>query len=198
MSEARIILASTSKIRRRLLDAAGISYRAMRPNTDEDVLKRGLIRDGLGAEAISLALARAKALSIAAPRDLVVGADQIMEMDGVIFDKPRSVAEAADRLVAASGRAHRLVNGVCVIRDGESVFEHQAAATLHMRAMSRLEVEDYLAAAGEEVLASVGAYQVENLGGRLFERIEGDYFTVLGLSLFPLIGFLKRQGVLPW
>lgn len=198
MSDQQIILASTSAIRRKILEGAGVPYTSVTPGADEEALKRRFLAGGLGAEALSLALAREKALSIAAPGAFVIGADQIMEMDGAIFDKPRSMREAADRLEAVSGRAHRLINGVCVIRDGESLFEHQAAATLHMRAMSRREVEDYLAAAGEEVLASVGAYQVENLGGRLFERIEGDYFTVLGLSLFPLIGFLKRQGVLPW
>lgn len=198
MSETPVILASTSAIRRKILDAAGVSYRAMRPAADEDALKRRFLMEGLGAEALSLALAREKALSIAAPGAFVIGADQIMEMNGTIFDKPRSMREAADRLAAVAGRAHRLVNGVCVIRDGVSVFEHQSAATLHMRAMARAEIEDYLAAAGEDVLSSVGAYQVENLGGRLFERIDGDYFTVLGLALFPLIGFLKGQGALSW
>lgn len=198
MNEPQIVLASTSAIRRKILDAAGVSCRVMRPEADEDALKRALLQDGLGAEALSLALARAKALSVAATGAFVIGADQIMEMDGVIFDKPRSMREAADRLQAVAGRAHRLVNAVSVVRDGAPVFEHQSAATLTMRAMRGAEIEDYLASAGEDVLASVGAYQVEALGGRLFERIEGDYFTVLGLSLFPLIGFLKGQGALPW
>lgn len=198
MNEPLIVLASTSAIRRKILDAAGVSYRAMRPEVDEDALKRSFLKDGLGAEALSLALARGKALSITEPGAFVIGADQIMEMDGVIFDKPRSMREAADRLEAAAGRAHRLVNAVSVVRDGTPVFDHQSAAVLTMRAMARAEIEDYLAAAGEGVLASVGAYQVEALGGRLFDRIEGDFFTVLGLSLFPLLGFLKGQGLLPW
>ncbi len=198
MTEPSIVLASTSAIRRKILGAAGVSHRAMRPEADEDALKRSFLQEGLGAEALSLALARGKALSITAPGAFVIGADQIMEMDGVIFDKPRSMREAADRLEAVAGRAHRLVNGVCVVRDGVVVFEHQSAAHLTMRAITRGEIENYLAAAGEEVLASVGAYQVEALGGRLFERIEGDFFTVLGLSLFPLLGFLKGQGALAW
>lgn len=198
MSDPRIILASTSAIRRKILDNAGVCYTAVRPEADENLLKQQFLQQGLGAEALSLALAREKAKSVAARGAFVIGADQIMEMDGAIFDKPLSMQEAADRLEAVSGRAHRLINGICVFRNGESVFQHQAAATLHMRAMTRREIEDYLVAAGDEVLASVGAYQVENLGGRLFERIEGDYFTVLGLSLFPLIGFLKGQGALPW
>lgn len=198
MREPAIVLASTSAIRRKILDAAGVSYRVMRPEADEDALKRSFLKEGLGPDALCLALARAKAQSVAARRAFVIGADQIMEMDGVIFDKPRSMREAADRLEAAAGRAHRLVNGVSVVRDGAPVFEHQSVAVLTMRAMSRAEIEDYLGAAGEEVLASVGAYQVEGLGGRLFDRIEGDYFAVLGLSLFPLIGFLRGEGALPW
>lgn len=198
MSETEIILASTSAIRRKILDGAGVSFRAQPPDADEAALKRAFLAEGMGPEKLSLALARAKAHSIAAPGAFIVGADQIMEMDGEIFDKPRSMREAADRLELCAGRAHRLVNGVCVVRDGAVVFENGAAATLHMRAMTRGEIEDYLAQAGEQVLASVGAYQVESLGGRLFERIDGDHFTVLGLALFPLLGFLKGQGALPW
>lgn len=198
MSEARVILASTSAIRRKILDGAGVSYQAMRPDADERALKEVYLAQGLGPEGVSLALARAKALSVRAPGAVVIGADQIMEMDGRIFDKPQSMAEAADRLADCAGRAHRLVNGVSIARDGDIVFEHQAAATLLMRRMTRAEIDDYLRAAGEDVLASVGAYQVEALGGRLFERIDGDYFTVLGLSLFPLLGFLKGEGLLPW
>ncbi len=198
MSRPEIVLASTSAVRRKILDAAGVSYRVMRPEADEDALKRSFLAEGLGPEALCLALARAKAQSVVADGAFVVGADQIMEMDGAVLDKPRSMREAADRLEAAAGRAHRLVNGVCVVRDGAPVFEHQSMAVLTMRAMTRAEIEDYLAAAGDEVLASVGAYQVEALGGRLFDRIDGDFFTVLGLSLFPLIGFLKGEGALPW
>jgi septum formation protein len=198
MSEPRVILASTSAIRRQILDAAGVTYRAMRPEADESALKQAFLKDGFDAQGLALALAREKARSIDAPNALIIGADQIMEMDGEIFDKPRSLREAADRLERCAGRAHRLVNGVCVVENSAVVFEHGASATLHMRAMSRAEIEDYLAAAGEEVLASVGAYQVERLGGRLFEKIEGDHFTVLGLALFPLLGFLKERGALPW
>lgn len=195
-NSARIILASTSAIRRKILDGAGIAYEAQRPDADEEALKRGLA--GLAPAALALALARAKALSIAAPGALVIGADQIMEMDGEIFDKPRDIAEAASRLTRCAGRAHRLINAVAVARDGAVVFENSDVATLRMRAMTQAEIETYLNAAGEGVLASVGAYQVEALGGRLFERLDGDYFTVLGLSLFPLLAFLRRDGAIAW
>lgn len=198
MTRPRVILASTSAIRRKILDGAGIDYQAMRPDADEEALKRALVAQGLTAGALGLALAKAKASSITAPGALVIGADQIMEIDGEIFDKPRSMGEAAGRLVRCAGRAHRLINGIAVARDGAVVFENIEIVTLHMRAMSRADIERYLDMAGEEVLASVGAYQVEALGARLFDRIDGDYFAVLGLSLFPLLRFLREQGALPW
>lgn len=198
MTRPTVILASTSPIRRQILDGAGVAYQAMRPDADEAALKRDYLEQGLDIGALSLALARAKALSIAAPSALVIGADQIMEMDGEIFDKPRSMKDAGDRLERCAGRAHRLINGVAVARDGAVIFENLDAVTLLMRPMTRESVDAYLAAAGDDVLASVGAYQVEALGARLFERIDGDYFAALGLSLFPLLRFLRGEGALPW
>ncbi|MDZ7629497.1 MAG: Maf family protein [Parvularculaceae bacterium] len=198
MTRPRIILASTSAIRRKILDASGLAYTALRPDADEAALKAALVREGIPVEALAVSLAREKALSIDVPGALVIGADQIMEMDGETFDKPRSVAEAAERLERCAGRAHRLINGVVVARDGATIFENTEIATLHMRAMSRADIDAYLAEAGEDVLSSVGAYQVEALGSRLFDRIDGDYFAVLGLSLFPLLRFLRGAGALPW
>jgi septum formation protein len=195
-SSPRIILASTSTIRRKILDGAGIEYRAVRPDADENALKRDL--GNLAPSDLALALARAKALSVNEPGALVIGADQIMEMDGEIFDKPRDMAEAGARLARCAGRAHRLINGIAIAKDGVVVFENIDIVTLTMRPMTRGEVDEYLNAAGTEVLASVGAYQVEALGSRLFERIDGDYFAVLGLSLFPLLEFLRREGAIAW
>ena len=195
---SRVILASTSAIRRKILDGAGVAYEAMRPDADEEALKREFLAQGLGVADLGVALARAKALSIAAPGALVIGADQIMEMDGEIFDKPRSMREAAERLARCAGRSHHLINAIVVAKDGAAVFENRDVVTLHMRAMTRRDIETYLDEAGEVVLASVGAYQVEALGARLFERIEGDYFAVLGLSLFPLLRFLREERALPW
>lgn len=198
MNNARIILASTSAIRRKTLSAAGVAHEAVRPGADEEALKRQFLAAGLDNGDLALALGRAKALSIDAPGAFVIGADQIMEMDGEIFDKPRTRSEAADRLSRCAGRAHRLINGVAVARGGAVVFEHADVATLHMRPMTKAEIDAYLERAGEEVLSSVGAYQVEALGARLFDRIDGDFFTVLGLSLFPLLRFLRAEGALPW
>ncbi len=198
MTEARIILASTSAIRRKILAASGVPFAVIRPPTDEEALKRALESEGLAPAGLAAALARAKAQSVAAPGAYVIGADQIMEMDGEIFDKPTSMTAAADRLARCAGREHRLINAVAVARDGAVVFENTDVVTLEMRAMTRADVNAYLEMAGEDVLASVGAYQVEALGSRLFERIEGDYFAVLGLSLFPLLRFLRTEGALPW
>ncbi|MFN0023236.1 MAG: Maf family protein [Parvularculaceae bacterium] len=195
-TEPAIVLASTSAIRFSILTAAGVAFTVARPAADEAALKTRFLAQGVGVEGLALALAEAKARSVDAGGAYVLGADQIMELDGEIFDKPRSIAEAADRLVGCAGRAHRLINGVAIVRDGARVFAHTQIATLHMRAMSRAGIEAYLDEAGEGVLASVGAYQVEALGARLFERIDGDYFTVLGLSLFPLLGYLRGENLL--
>jgi septum formation protein len=108
------------------------------------------------------------------------------------------LAAAAARLYAMQGRAHRLVNGLSVAHNGEIVTRHSSAATLHMRPMTKLDIDQYLDAAGAGVLNSVGAYEVEALGGRLFERIDGDFFTVLGLPLFPLLAFLRQGGAIAW
>lgn len=180
------------------MDSAGLDYSAVAPGADESALKDRFLGEGLGPAALALALARAKALSIAAPGALVIGADQVMEMDGEVFDKPRTMRDAADRLSRCAGRAHRLINAVAIARDGDVIFDNTDVATLHMRPMTRAEVDAYLENAGEEVLSSVGAYQVEALGARLFDRIDGDYFTVLGLSLFPLLRVLRAEGALPW
>ncbi len=191
-----IVLASTSAIRAAILVGAGVAFTVSRPAADEDALKKRFLAEGVGIDGLALALAEAKARSVDAAGAFVIGADQIMELDGEAFDKPRTMPEAADRLVRCAGAAHRLINGVAIVKDGARVFALTQTATLHMRPMSRAAIDAYLDEAGEGVLASVGAYQVEALGARLFERIDGDYFTVLGLSLFPLLGYLRGENLL--
>lgn len=192
---ARIILASGSRIRARILSAAGIAFDVRKPDVDEAALKEICAAEGLSLEETALRLAEAKALAVAAPGvSAVIGSDQILEFEGAPFDKPRSIAEARARLIALSGKAHSLINAVAVARDGEIVFRHIDRPRLVMREADAAEIDRYLAAAGEDILSSVGAYQVEALGARLFERIEGDYFAVLGLSLFPLLAHLRAAG----
>jgi septum formation protein len=189
-----ILLASGSAIRAQILRSAGVRFAAMRPLVDEDVLKREAGTRNLSLEATALHLARGKALSVEAPGALVIGSDQILEFEGRAFDKPKSRAEATARLVDMQGAEHTLINATAIARDGAVVFEHLERPRLRMRALTEGEIGRYLERAGDEALLSVGAYQVEGLGAQLFERIEGDYFAVLGLSLLPLLAALRREG----
>jgi septum formation protein len=188
----RLILASGSAIRAKILKDAGVAFEARKPDVDEAALKRAL--SGRDLEAIAQALADAKALAVAAPGAFIIGSDQILEHRGKAYDKPATLAEAADRLFALSGETHTLINAVSVAKDGAIVFRALQRPRLIMRTLSRAEILRYLERAGPDILSSVGAYQVESLGAQLFERIEGDYFSVLGLSLFPLLAFLRAQG----
>jgi septum formation protein len=190
-----VVLASGSAIRASLLRDAGIDFSVIKPGVDEAAIKK---RGFSSIEALAQQLADEKALAPHAPGALVIGCDQILDFNGEAFDKPETLEEAAHRLHRMQGRAHRLVNGLSVATNGDIVFRHASFATLFMRTMSEREIRDYLQSAGTGVLASVGAYQVETIGARLFDRIEGDYFTVLGLPLFPLLGFLRSKGAIPW
>jgi len=192
----KIVLASASAIRARILSSAGIAFETQKPAVDETALKRACAKDGLSLEDTAMALARAKALSVKAGDACVIGADQILEFEGRGHDKPRSMDEARARLLELQGRAHALINAVAVARAGEIVWRRMDRATLFMRTLSGAEIDAYLSAAGENILTSVGAYQIEKLGSRLFERIEGEHFAVLGLNLFPLLEALRREGAL--
>lgn len=193
----RIILASTSNIRKRILAAAGVPFETARPDVDESALKDDSLVRGLSLDAVTQILADAKALAVrTAPDALVIGSDQMLEFDGKGLDKPQTMNEARARLLRMQGRSHVLINAVSVAESGGVIFRHLHRATLHLRPASEAEIDLYLDAAGEEILTSVAAYQVEALGGRLFDSIEGDYFAVLGLSLFPLLGFLRARGAL--
>jgi septum formation protein len=186
-----LVLASGSAVRATILKNAGVSFRVVSPDVDEAALKRQLAGESL--EKIAAALADAKALAVRAPAAFVLGSDQILEFRGVAYDKPASRAEAAERLMTMQGDVHTLINAVSIAREGDIVFRHLARPALRMRPMTRREVDAYLARAGDKVLRSVGAYEVEGLGAQLFEAIEGDYFSVLGLSLFPVLEFLRGQ-----
>lgn len=192
-----IILASGSAIRAAILKGAGLAFEQARPEVDEDALKQANVRAEAGLEETAMTLAEAKALAVRADEDaLVIGSDQILEFEGRAHDKPADMAEARARLLALQGAAHTLINAAAVARNGEIVWRHLERPRLFMRKMDAGEIDAYLVAAGEDILASVGAYQVEGLGARLFHRIEGDYFAVLGLSLFPLLDALRREGAL--
>jgi septum formation protein len=192
-----LILASASKIRRTVLENAGLEFTVEAAAVDEDEIKRAMQASGATAERAAQALAETKANRVSARHDgaLVLGCDQMLDLDGTWFDKPLDRAHAFAHLKAFSGRAHRLVCGAVVSRNGARIWHHVAVAQLSVRPLSDDFINAYLDAAGPAVFASVGAYQLEGLGAQLFTRIEGDYFTVLGLPLLPILGFLRSHGI---
>ena len=194
-----IVLASGSAIRADILRGAGLPFSIAKPDVDEDVIKKEAAAEGLGLEETAMRLAEAKCLAGGhAPKALVIGSDQILEFRGAAYDKPRTMDEARARLLDMRGAPHTLINAVAVARNGAVVWRHLDRPQLFMRTFDADEIDAYLAASGADILHSVGAYQVEKLGARLFERIEGDYYAVLGLSLYPLLGFLREEGAIPF
>jgi septum formation protein len=198
-AEAEIVLASGSAIRARLLTAAGIAHRVVKPSVDEDEIKAALRGEDAPVEAAVEALAELKAKRVSArnPRALVIGADQILECDGEWFDKPGDRAAAAETLRRLSGKEHHLIAGVCVARHDHRLWHHVERARLVVRPLSEAFIARYLDAVGDAALKSVGAYQLEGLGAHLFAQVDGDFFTILGLPLLPLLAFLREHGALP-
>lgn len=192
--ETPLVLASQSKARQMLLANAGLTADAVPADLDERAMTAGLD----DPSAIAAHLARAKAQHVAALRQgaYVIGADQTLALGTQQFNKPTERDQAAAQLAALAGKAHALHSAVCVARDGDVLFEKVVTARLTMRPMTDAQIAAYLDTAGERVTTSVGAYQLEGLGVHLFERIEGDHFTILGLPLLPLLAFLRGQGLL--
>jgi septum formation protein len=191
-----LILASQSLARQALLANAGIAFEAIPAEIDERAIQRAC---GLSAPGeIAALLAREKALSVSSRRagQFVVGADQTLALDQRLFSKPAGRAQAAEQLRALAGRTHELHSAAAAARDGEILFEDVSIARMTMRPLDGAAIRAYLDTAGEAVTTSVGAYQLEGLGVHLFERIEGDHFTILGLPLLPLLKFLRSQGLL--
>ena len=193
-----LVLASKSAARRQLLEAAGIPLVIASAAVDERAVEAPLLaRQADGAEvAAHLARAKAAAVSQLHPQDLVLGADQTLAFDGKIFTKPETRAAAAAQLAAFAGHTHMLHSALCLMRGDACLFAHVETARLTCRPFGADFIAAYLAAAGDRVLASVGAYQLEGLGVHLFERIEGDHATILGLPLLPLLAFLREEGSL--
>jgi len=191
-----LILASQSRARQALLTNAGISFEAVTAEIDERAVQQA---SGLSAPGeIASLLAREKALSVSArqPGKFVIGADQTLALGERLFSKPAGRALAAAQLRALAGRSHELHSAVAVARDGKILFEAVAIAGMTMRRLGEAEIDVYLDEAGDAVTSSVGAYQLEGLGVHLFERIEGDHFTILGLPLLPLLAFLRSERLL--
>lgn len=195
---ARPVLASRSPTRRLLLENAGIAVDVEAAALDERALENEFLAGGGSPAQLAARLARAKALEVSArrPGALCFGADQTLRLDGSLFHKPGDMDAAEQSLKRLAGRTHVLNSAVCVARDGAPLFEATQSARMTMRALDEGDVRRYLAAAGPAVLSSVGAYQAEGVGIHLFEAIDGDHWTILGLPLLSLLKWLRTNGFL--
>ncbi len=189
-----LILASQSAARAAVMRAAGLVFEQRPARIDEAAIKESL-RDA-GPDECALTLAGLKAARIRVPDALVIGADQLLVCDGEWFDKPADRADARAQLQRLRGRAHQLVTAVVCHRGGQEIWRHVARPSLRMRRFSDEFLDEYLAAEGDAVLSSVGAYRLEAMGIQLFDAIEGEYAAILGVPLLALLGFLRQHGVL--
>jgi septum formation protein len=191
-----LILASRSAARRAMLSGAGIAFEAEDAGVDEPAIKSAFGDDDPAALAVELAKAKALAVSARRPGAWVLGSDQTLAFGGGLISKAPNLEAARDRLRIMRGREHQLHSGAALARDGQVGWSCVDTARMTMRDFSDAFLDAYLAAEGEPVLASVGAYRLEGMGSQLFDRVEGDYFTVLGMPLWPVLAELRRVGVI--
>jgi septum formation protein len=192
-----LVLASASNSRAKLLRQAGVPFEVHPGNVDEDSVKESMLADGAQGRAIADALAELKAhqVSTTRPDALVLGADQVLVCDGDLFRKAETMEDAAAQLRGLRGKPHLLVTAAVLAKNGAAVWRHVDISTLWMREFSDAFLEAYLATEGDGLLGSVGCYRLEAAGAQLFERIDGDYFSILGLPLVPLLEALRQHGV---
>jgi septum formation protein len=191
-----LVLASTSPFRAAILKNAGLEFRAEGAEIDERSVETPLLEADATAEDVAAVLAEAKALDVSQRNSgaLVLGGDQTLSLEGKLFHKPAHMEEARYHLLSFSGKTHQLWSALALVRDGETVWRHVAVAHMHVRNLSPQFIGRYLARVGDDALKSVGAYQYEGLGIQLFERIDGDYFTIVGLPIMPLLAELRQLG----
>jgi septum formation protein len=192
-----LVLASISATRAAVLRGAGVEFEAVASHVNEAALKEELLRAGRGPAKIAQALAEAKALAVAWERDeLVIGCDQTLDLHGTLFDKADSIDEARERLKLLRGKTHELHSAVVVTKGNDVKFRELDTSRMTMREFSDEWLEGYLARQGGVILGSVGCYQLEGEGAQMFDQVVGDYFSILGLPLYGLLGFLREQGLL--
>ncbi len=196
LDSAPLVLASKSAIRRSLLQTAGVPVEIRPADLDERGLETRSPEQTPGAIAALLAREKASAIARSMPGRLVLGADQVLGLEGKRFAKPADRATARAQLRELSGRSHQLFSAIAFVKDDAVLCERVDVARLTMRALSDRFLDTYLDAVGDAATASVGAYQLEGLGVQLFDRVDGDYFTVLGLPLLPALDFLRSHGCL--
>jgi len=194
---SRLILASGSAIRRQILDGAGLDYEVIVRPVDEAAIKAAMLAENSRLHDIADALAEAKAMRVSRQEPgLVIGADQIMVMDGTLFDKPKSMSEARERLISMRGKKHELIGAVVICENGMPVWRHICRTKLWVREFSDQFLDKYIETEGEALTKSVGAYRFEGLGSQLFEKVEGGFFAILGLDLLPVLDYLRTRGVI--
>ncbi len=193
-----IILASGSDIRRKLLENAGVAVKVVVPRLDEPAIRAGLLAEGVSPRDLADALAEAKARKIGMkePAALVIGCDQILDFAGTCLSKPADPDDARTQLRALSGQRHSLLSAAVVFHEGAPVWRHVGQVRLQMRDVSDEYIDEYVARNWGSIRHAVGCYKLEEEGVRLFSRIDGDYFSVLGLPLIELLGYLTARGVL--
>lgn len=191
-----IILASASQSRARLLSDAGVPYTVEPAYIDEDAIKQSLNAEGAGALDVAETLAELKAVKISRshPKHLVIGADSILDLDGVWFDKPKDLDHVRAHLMTLRGRTHDLATAVVVALGGARIWHYRDCSKMTMRSFSDSFLESYIESVGVSLLSSVGAYHLEGRGVQLFDKIDGDFFSILGLPLMPLLSFLREHG----
>lgn len=195
-AETRLILASKSASRRAMLDAAGVAYKVMPADLDERAVEAGLVGAAPSEVAEALSVAKAAAVAEANPRALVLGSDSLVVVEGRRFDKPRSIEEAGEHLRFFSGKVMELHSAAALVKDGGCEWSCVSIARLHVRHLSENFIGHYLSLEWPAISHTVGAFRIEGPGVQLFESIEGDQFTVLGMPLLPLLGALREAGVL--
>jgi septum formation protein len=192
-----LVLASKSAARAAVLAGAGVAFETVGAGVNEGAIKEELLRAGRGPAKIAAALAEAKALAVAWEHDgLVIGCDQTLDLSGALFDKAETLAEARGRLQLLRGRTHELHSAVVVARGNDIRYREVDSSRMTMRDFSDEWLDGYLARSGEAILGSVGCYQLEGEGAQMFDQVVGDYFSILGLPLYGLLGFLRDEGVL--
>jgi septum formation protein len=194
----RIILASGSPFRKKLLENAGIAFTAVPASIDERAVEATLEGSGATPEDVALVLAEAKALDVSEkyPGTLVIGSDQTLSLGDDVFHKPADMEAARRHLLKLSGRTHHLNSAVVLVRDGETLWRHVGIARLTMRVLDPGFIGHHLSRVGAKALSSVGAYQIEGEGIQLFGKIDGDYFTIVGLPMLPLLAALRERGAI--